>query len=94
VTQELREMKLEAQAEAASEQMSVIEVFKDKSIRWQLISIITLQVTQQLCGINAVSEILIIGSDGALCTIFAQLLMNCLLVKSRSNFGNKLDRPC
>ena len=47
-------MKLEAQAEAASKQMTIIEVFKDKTVRWQLISIITLQITQQLCGINAV----------------------------------------
>ena len=45
---------MEAEAEAASEQMSVIEAFKCKSIRWQLISTIILQITQQLCGINAV----------------------------------------
>ena len=51
----MREMKLEAQAEAAAEQLTVIQVFRDRAIRWQLISIITLQITQQLCGINAVS---------------------------------------
>ena len=51
----MREMKLEAQAEAAAEQLTVIQVFRDRAIRWQLISIITLHITQQLCGITAVS---------------------------------------
>jgi len=46
---------MEAAAQAATSQMSVLEIMKDKTIRWQLISIVVMQLAQQLCGINAVS---------------------------------------
>merc|ERR1712241_596665 len=39
---------------ATVEQMSVVQLFTDKSVRWQITIIIVSQMAQQLSGINAV----------------------------------------
>nr|CAB3266210.1 solute carrier family 2, facilitated glucose transporter member 5-like [Phallusia mammillata] len=54
VAAEIQEMKAEAAAETATRQLSVMELIRDRYVRWQLISIVVLQITQQLCGINAI----------------------------------------
>nr|XP_009859000.1 solute carrier family 2, facilitated glucose transporter member 5-like isoform X2 [Ciona intestinalis] len=54
VGDEIREMREEARAESATEQQTVIMVIKDKTVRWQLLSVVFIQFTQQLCGINAI----------------------------------------
>lgn len=60
VTAEVREMRQEAEAEAASGQMSALELLRDKTLHWQIMSIMLLQVAQQACGINAVGMFVII----------------------------------
>uniref|UniRef100_H2YYN7 Major facilitator superfamily (MFS) profile domain-containing protein n=1 Tax=Ciona savignyi TaxID=51511 RepID=H2YYN7_CIOSA len=54
VAVEIREMRHEAEAQASTDQLSVLEVLKDQSVRWQIISIAFIQFTQQMCGINAI----------------------------------------
>ena len=55
VEAEIEEMRLEAAEQMAAGQLSVPELFRDRSVRWQLISILLLMAAQQLSGINAVS---------------------------------------
>ncbi|CAK8678795.1 solute carrier family 2, facilitated glucose transporter member 5-like [Clavelina lepadiformis] len=54
VSNEIREMRREADAEKQTQQLSAWKVLKNKPVRWQLISVVFLQVVQQLCGINAI----------------------------------------
>lgn len=35
---------------------SVLEVLRDRSVRWQLLTVLVSFTTLQLCGINAVSQ--------------------------------------
>jgi hypothetical protein len=55
---ELDEMRQEAEnsakANATSETISLTQLFTIKELRWPLITGIILQLTQQLCGINAI----------------------------------------
>jgi hypothetical protein len=56
VEEEIQEMLQEANTSgSSSENISILGLFKDAELRWPLITTLTLQVTQQLCGINAVS---------------------------------------
>ncbi|XP_012860777.1 solute carrier family 2, facilitated glucose transporter member 7 [Echinops telfairi] len=55
VDDEIEEMRLEAQAEQAEGQLSVLNLFTFRPLRWQLISIIVLMAGQQLSGINAIN---------------------------------------
>jgi len=55
VKEEMDEMEADSgEDEADVEQMTVIQLFTDKTVRWQIIIIIVSQMGQQLCGINAV----------------------------------------
>ena len=51
---ELSEMHLEHQSERAEGRLSVLSLLSQRSLRWQLISIIILNMGQQLSGVNAV----------------------------------------
>lgn len=51
---ELDEMGLENQSEQAEGRMSVLSLLSQRSLRWQLISIIALNMGQQLSGVNAI----------------------------------------
>lgn len=51
---ELREMHLEDQSERAEGRLSVLNLFTFRSLRWQLVSIIVMNMGQQLSGVNAV----------------------------------------
>uniref|UniRef100_A0A4W4G468 Solute carrier family 2, facilitated glucose transporter member 5 n=1 Tax=Electrophorus electricus TaxID=8005 RepID=A0A4W4G468_ELEEL len=54
VDEELLEMRLEEQSERAEGQLSVLRLFTFPSLRWQLLSIIFMNMGQQLSGVNAV----------------------------------------
>ena len=55
VKEEMDEMEADSgEDEADVDQMTVIQLFTDKTVRWQIIIIIVSQMGQQLCGINAV----------------------------------------
>lgn len=56
VDEELLEMRLEDQSERAEGRLSVLSLLSQRSLRWQLISIIILNMGQQLSGVNAVSR--------------------------------------
>lgn len=52
---ELTEMHLEDQSERAEGRLSVLSLLSQRSLRWQLVSIIVMNMGQQLSGVNAVS---------------------------------------
>lgn len=52
---ELTEMRLEEQSERAEGRLSVLSLLSQRSLRWQLVSIIVMNMGQQLSGVNAVS---------------------------------------
>uniref|UniRef100_A0A3B4ZGY7 Solute carrier family 2, facilitated glucose transporter member 5 n=1 Tax=Stegastes partitus TaxID=144197 RepID=A0A3B4ZGY7_9TELE len=54
VDEELSEMRLEEQSEKAEGRLSVFSLLSQRSLRWQLISIIVINTGQQLSGINAI----------------------------------------
>ncbi|KAB5546246.1 hypothetical protein PHYPO_G00069850 [Pangasianodon hypophthalmus] len=54
VEEEMTEMRLEAQSEKAEAQLSVLKLFTFRSLRWQLLSIIIMNMGQQLSGVNAI----------------------------------------
>ncbi|XP_041062947.1 solute carrier family 2, facilitated glucose transporter member 1a [Carcharodon carcharias] len=54
VDDEIEEMRLEDQSEKAEGHMSVLHLFTFRSLRWQLLSIIALNMGQQLSGVNAI----------------------------------------
>uniref|UniRef100_A0A4W4G426 Solute carrier family 2, facilitated glucose transporter member 5 n=1 Tax=Electrophorus electricus TaxID=8005 RepID=A0A4W4G426_ELEEL len=67
VDEELLEMRLEEQSERAEGQLSVLRLFTFPSLRWQLLSIIFMNMGQQLSGVNAVrrtDNLPIFGSAG------------------------------
>lgn len=54
IDEEIEEMKREAAEESSISQQSVLEICRDKSLRWQIITVFVLHMGQQLCGINAI----------------------------------------
>lgn len=56
VDAELSEMHLEDQSERAEGRLSVLSLLSQRSLRWQLVSIIVMNMGQQLSGVNAVSR--------------------------------------
>ena len=56
VSDEMDEMRAEAEEQASCGQWSIPQLFKSRSVRWQLITILLMMAAQQLSGINAVSE--------------------------------------
>ncbi|XP_019394657.1 PREDICTED: solute carrier family 2, facilitated glucose transporter member 11-like isoform X1 [Crocodylus porosus] len=51
---ELNDMKEEKAATKSIKSMSILQVMKDPSLRWQLYILVTVIIVMQLCGINAV----------------------------------------
>ncbi|XP_018597476.2 solute carrier family 2, facilitated glucose transporter member 5 [Scleropages formosus] len=51
---ELTEMRIEDQSERAEGHLSVLNLFSFQSLRWQLVSVIVMNMGQQLSGINAI----------------------------------------
>lgn len=47
-------MRLEDQSEKAEGRLSVLSLLSQRSLRWQLFSIIAMNMGQQLSGVNAV----------------------------------------
>ncbi len=58
VDEELCEMRVEEQSERAEGRLSVLNLFTFRSLRWQLLSVIFMNMGQQLSGVNAVSTTL------------------------------------
>jgi hypothetical protein len=59
VSSEIDEILNEVNSSSSStDNLSIIDLFKSKELRWPLITSLVLQVSQQLCGINAVSNFL------------------------------------
>jgi hypothetical protein len=58
VQYELDEMNNEAKESKSDESVSIVELFTLKELRWPLITSLVIQMSQQLCGINAVSVLL------------------------------------
>lgn len=54
VDEELSEIRLENESEKAEGQLSVFSLLSQPSLRWQLTSVIVLNMGQQLSGVNAV----------------------------------------
>ena len=54
VDEELSEMRLENQSERAEGRLSVVSLLSQASLRWQLVSIVVMNMGQQLSGVNAV----------------------------------------
>ncbi|KAM9344069.1 solute carrier family 2, facilitated glucose transporter member 5-like [Pholidichthys leucotaenia] len=54
VETELSEMRLEEQSEKAEGHLSVLSLLAQRSLRWQLISVIIMNMGQQLSGVNAI----------------------------------------
>ncbi|KAM9855485.1 solute carrier family 2, facilitated glucose transporter member 5 [Aulostomus maculatus] len=54
VDAELAEMRLEDQSEKAEGRLSVLSLLSQRSLRWQLVSIIIMNMGQQLSGVNAI----------------------------------------
>nr|KAF6380356.1 solute carrier family 2 member 5 [Myotis myotis] len=54
VEDEMEEIRLEDEAEKAAGFISIVKLFRIRSLRWQLISIIVLMGGQQLSGVNAI----------------------------------------
>uniref|UniRef100_A0AAQ4NU42 Solute carrier family 2, facilitated glucose transporter member 5 n=1 Tax=Gasterosteus aculeatus aculeatus TaxID=481459 RepID=A0AAQ4NU42_GASAC len=54
VDAELSEMRLEDQSEKAEGHLSVLSLLSQRSLRWQLVSIIVMNMGQQLSGVNAI----------------------------------------
>lgn len=53
--QDLEEMLQEKVALQKVRSRSVLELLMDRTVRWQLLTIVVVFITLQLCGINAVS---------------------------------------
>lgn len=58
VDEELSEMHVEDQSERAEGRLSVLNLLTFRSLRWQLLSIVIMNMGQQLSGVNAVSAAL------------------------------------
>lgn len=56
VDTELSEMRLEEQSEKAEGHLTVLNLLSQRSLRWQLVSVIVMNMGQQLSGVNAVSH--------------------------------------
>ncbi|TNM87198.1 hypothetical protein fugu_007428 [Takifugu bimaculatus] len=54
VEEELSEMRLEDQSEKAEGRLSVLNLLSQPSLRWQLVSIVVMNMGQQLSGVNAI----------------------------------------
>ncbi|XP_055021888.1 solute carrier family 2, facilitated glucose transporter member 5-like [Boleophthalmus pectinirostris] len=54
VDEELSEMRVEDQSERAEGHLSVLALLSKRSLRWQLISIVVMNMGQQLSGVNAI----------------------------------------
>lgn len=54
VDEELSEMRMEDQSERAEGRLSVLALLSKRSLRWQLISIVVMNMGQQLSGVNAI----------------------------------------
>ncbi|KAM6924821.1 LOW QUALITY PROTEIN: solute carrier family 2, facilitated glucose transporter member 5 [Xenentodon cancila] len=54
VDEEMTEMRLEDQSERAEGRLTVLSLLSQRSLRWQLMSIIILNMGQQLSGVNAI----------------------------------------
>lgn len=51
-------MRIEDQSERAEGRLSLLNLFTFRSLRWQLLSVIFMNMGQQLSGVNAVSTTL------------------------------------
>lgn len=69
VDAELSEMRLEDQSERADGRLSVLSLLSQRSLRWQLISIIAMNMGQQLSGVNAVSWIVLVPDSDSISDI-------------------------
>jgi len=58
VDEELCEMHVEDQSERAEGRLSLLNLFTFRSLRWQLLSVIFMNMGQQLSGVNAVRKYL------------------------------------
>lgn len=56
VSRELDEVHAESRAQNTQRTASVLELFRKRSLRWQLITVIVVMSCYQLCGLNAVSS--------------------------------------
>ncbi|KAJ8378882.1 hypothetical protein AAFF_G00233160 [Aldrovandia affinis] len=54
VDEELQEMRVEEQSERAEGRLSVLNLLSFRSLRWQLVSVIAMNMGQQLSGVNAI----------------------------------------
>jgi len=54
IKEEMAEMKAEKEAASNTRDLGVVELLKERSVRWQLITVAVMHICQQLSGINAV----------------------------------------
>lgn len=56
VDAEMTEMRLEDQSERAEGHLTVLSLLSQRSLRWQLVSVVIMNMGQQLSGVNAVRQ--------------------------------------
>ncbi|XP_069600947.1 solute carrier family 2, facilitated glucose transporter member 9 isoform X2 [Ranitomeya imitator] len=54
VSQDIEDVLAETRIQRNTQLVSVIELFKDRSVRWQIITVIVTMASYQLCGLNAI----------------------------------------
>ncbi|CAM9236235.1 unnamed protein product, partial [Lampetra planeri] len=86
VSEELSEMRLEDQSEKAEGHLSVVSLLSQRSLRWQLVSIIIMNMGQQLSGVNAVFIVEAAGRRLLLLTGFGICCGACVLLTVALNF--------
>lgn len=55
VSEELEEVHAEARAQETLQAVSVCQLMKSQTVRWQLVTVVVTMASYQLCGLNAVS---------------------------------------
>lgn len=71
MSDEIEEMKKESRETKTDEAISLKELFTLKELRWPLLTGLILQLTQQLCGINAVSHLIFLF----ICFVLNQIIL-------------------
>lgn len=61
VSQDIEDVLAETRVQRNTRMVSVIELFKTRSVRWQIITVIITMACYQLSGLNAVSNLMMSG---------------------------------
>ncbi|XP_073793998.1 solute carrier family 2, facilitated glucose transporter member 5 isoform X3 [Danio rerio] len=91
VDEELCEMRVEEQSERAEGRLSLLNLFTFRSLRWQLLSVIFMNMGQQLSGVNAVFIVEKSGRKLLLLIGFGICCAACVILTIALYFQTTLD---